>query len=94
MHLSSTKVSVYELIRPQIGTNRQPYRAICLHKSAGFDFVKKELSLRVLIPHYELEFFERREFVIEFDDRMFIRFTGSEVTGEGKPRPKSPRKGA
>ena len=41
--------------------------------------MNKELPLRVLVPHYENQFFGKREFVIEFDECMYIKFKGSEL---------------
>ena len=77
--LQSTKVSVYEIVYPTTGLYREPYRTVCLHKSPGFDFVNRELPLRILIPHYEPAFFDKREFIIEFDDCMYIKFKGGDL---------------
>ena len=79
--LQSTRVAVYEVVHPTIGMSTEPYRTVCLHKSPGYDFVKKDLPLRVLVPHYEPEFFDSRQFVIEFDEKMFVEFSGADLLG-------------
>jgi hypothetical protein len=46
-----------------------------------------------LISHYEAEFFDKRQFAIEFDEKMIVKFSGSDLMGTkallaGKVNPK------
>ena len=76
-------MAIYEVVYPTTGLYKEPYRTICLHKSAGYDFVNKELPLRVHIPHYEVEHFDQREFIVEFDDCMYVKFRGKDLRQSG-----------
>ena len=60
--LWSAKIEVYEVIRPHKGNT---YRMRCLHHTDNSEEVKGgeiSLPLTILVPHYEVTFFEERQF--------------------------------
>ena len=57
--LWEAKTEVYEVIRPSRGSS---YRMRCLHHNGGFEELKGEVEipLTILVPHYEVSFFNER----------------------------------
>ena len=45
----------------------------------GFDFVNGELPLTIFVPHFEMEHFLKRQFMIEFNEKTFVKFSGEEL---------------
>lgn len=45
----------------------------------GFDFVNEELPLTIFVPHFEMEYFPKRQFMIEFNEKTFVKFMGDEL---------------
>ena len=51
-----------------------------LHHSLGYDFVNNELPVKIFVPHFEMDVFSKRQFMIEFDEKTFVKFSGEELT--------------
>ena len=77
--LESASTVVFEIRPTPTGTINPTYRNILLHHSLGFDFVNNELPLKIFVPHFEVDVFGKREFMIEFDEKTFIKFSGDEL---------------
>ena len=45
----------------------------------GFDFVNGELPLKIFVPHFEMEHFSKRQFMIEFNEKAFVKFSGDDL---------------
>ena len=77
--LQTAKIEVFEVIKPRKGAS---YKMRCLHVRKNVCEVEGELQLplRVLIPHYEPQFFPSRVFQLEFDKKKSITISGAELT--------------
>lgn len=79
MQLESVSVAVYEIKQTGLGSINPTYRNLLAHQMQGFDFVNGELPLTIFVPHFEMEHFLKRQFMIEFNEKTFVKFSGEEL---------------
>ena len=74
--LESASIAVYEIKPTALGAINPTYRTLLVHQILGFDFVNSELPIKIFVPHFEMEYFSKREFMIEFNEKIFIKLSG------------------
>ena len=71
---------MYEVIRPIKGSE---YRMRCLHqieRAEDDSLGILSIPMRILVPHYEVNFFNQRMFQIEFDKKLYMEVSGLELS--------------
>ena len=70
---------MYEIKPTALGAISPTYRTLLVHQLLGYDFVNGELPVKIFVPHFEMEHFPKREFMIEFNEKAFIKLSGLEL---------------
>ena len=75
--LSHAKTRFFELVGLDDIHNATKIQCLMLNK--GYDDSERELRVQLLVPLFETISFLKRQFLIDFDQKWYVSFTGAEL---------------